>query len=588
MSAISLGLLLEFKTIFPDEEPLELEDYLRGASKEMVLKIATAFLGFKPHNSVYANNEDLLLMIFSVENHEFANVVYKKIRKLEKDGKKVQIINPFSSLTLFEYFFEKDLQGNNDDKLELERNIFKAYLSLNSKLTAAQDVSISSTKDLDKDWKLLMWIFCSQYPLGDKSNYNIYHIWATQIIKAIYLFEFMEREAKLQPLLRSFLQHFGKTDWRQFLKSLLPLTIPAISDLKETYTEINIDTNNNFEESCAFIEKFMVPPNEELDENDFLSLRAKPFYKIKDGVYRIIFNLFVVEKVFKGLYFLFRGINDELPKGEKVKELKSFFGNEFSEKILLYKILEIIHPRAIHFSGDSLDELKLNAPPDYYIRKNKDILIYESKDFLIRADKKMSFDFNVYQDEFERVLYFEDLEDGTTKNKAIMQLIGNIRKVLEKTFTPDIEYDHREVNIFPVLVYHDHQYDVPGFNFMLNKWFQEELDILKEEGVFTRNVQPLVAINIDNLIYFQVGLQEDISLQELFANYNKFTKIFSGKKYKNEEEKKADLLSKLTPFSIYIHNYFNTHFEHKIPPIMSIVKPSLFPDEDSAQSISNA
>jgi hypothetical protein len=52
------------------------------------------------------------------------------------------------------------------------------------------------------------------------------------------------------------------------------------------------------------------------------------------STYRIIYNLFVVEKIFKGLYFLLRDINDELPEEFKIKQFKSFNGDEFSEKIL--------------------------------------------------------------------------------------------------------------------------------------------------------------------------------------------------------------------------------------------------------------
>lgn len=278
-------------------------------------------------------------------------------------------------------------------------------------------------------------LFCMQYPVSDKSNYDIVQIWATQMIKAIYLFQFLEVNEKAKPLLSAFLVHFDCTTWQEYLKRLLPLTFPAIKNEREAHTDIVVEQGEHFEQGCAFIEKLIIQENDELDQNDFLSVRAKPFYKVKDGVYRIIFNLFVVEKIFKGVYFLLRDVNKTLPTNEKIKEIKSFYGDEFSEKILCYKVMESVYPdKCIRFSGKELADMKIDAAPDYYVRKGKNILIVESKDFLIAADKKMSFDFNVYEEEFGRVLDYEEMPNGKIKPKAVVQLTNNIRRILKMNF----------------------------------------------------------------------------------------------------------------------------------------------------------
>jgi len=62
---------------------------------------------------------------------------------------------------------------------------------------------------------------------------------------------------------------------------LIPLTIPAIKNEREAHTDINVTTGEKFEEGCAFIEKLIVEETDELDQNDFLTIRARPFYKIK-------------------------------------------------------------------------------------------------------------------------------------------------------------------------------------------------------------------------------------------------------------------------------------------------------------------
>src|SRR5690606_4654438 len=126
-------------------------------------------------------------------------------------GVKVGIINAFSSLTLFEYYFAKPDEVETQTKAELKVNLFKAYLVLNSEFTQKQSVAFPTANESDEELKIPMMLFCMQYPVSDKSNYDITQIWVTQMIKAIYLFQFLESNEKTKPLLSAFLVHFNCT-----------------------------------------------------------------------------------------------------------------------------------------------------------------------------------------------------------------------------------------------------------------------------------------------------------------------------------------------------------------------------------------
>lgn len=588
-----MGLILEFEIAFPDEERLSIEQYLAGSSREMILNAAAFFLGFQNHKSQFDDNKEFLGMFFRSENNGLANQIYDRIKEYEKKGVQIGIINTYSSLKLFEYYFSKLEEPVSQSDAELEVNLFKAYLALNTEFTAKQSIAFPSANESDEELKIPMMLFCMEYPLFDKSNYDINQIWATQMIKAIYLFQFLESNAKTQPLLIAFLKFFDCKTWEDYLKSLLPLTTPAIKNEREAHTDIVVENGENFEQGCAFIEKLMIEENDELVQNDFLSVRAKPFYKVKDGVYRIIFNLFVVEKIFKGVYFLLKDVLDKMPEEErkliKISNLRSFYGDEFSEKILCYKVMESIYPdKCIRFSGKELVDKKIDAAPDYYVRKGKNILLVESKDFLIAADKKMSFDFNVYEQEFGRVLDSEDLPDGKRKPKAVMQLTNSIRRILKNEFAADKAYHYKEVFIYPVLLTHDHQYDTPGFNELIDFWFQDALLELEEEGLFIHHVKPLSVVNIDSLIFHQVGLSNGISLHEMLNLYhqNKTVEKQKKKNFKSQEEYDKYLdeykqmrMSKLIPFSMFIDKYFHKHGLWKLPPLLEMVAPALFKEE---------
>lgn len=162
--------LLEFKTIFPNEKPLNPSDYLKGGNRSVILRVATFFLSFKNHDSKYQDSKKTLETIFGTENNRFANEVYIKIKGLEKEKTKVSIINPQSSLELFEYFFQKGEEEETQTPSEFEINFFKAYLVFNSRFTAKQLTAFSSTKDLKPNLHLPLMFFCSSYAYTDKVN----------------------------------------------------------------------------------------------------------------------------------------------------------------------------------------------------------------------------------------------------------------------------------------------------------------------------------------------------------------------------------------------------------------------------------
>lgn len=260
--------------------------------------------------------------------------------------------------------------------------------------------------------------------------------------------------------------------------------------------------------------------------------------------------------------------------------LKSLYCYEFSEKTLVYKVLDLIYiGKCIKFSGQDFVNKRIDGAPDFYIRKGKNILLFESKDFLIKADKKASFNYHIYEEEFAKTLYFENLANGKEKAGAIKQLINSIRKILKNELDIDKDYYFKEVFIFPILIIHDHQYDTPGFSSLLNYWFKIELNKLANEGFFIHHIKPLVLINIDSLVFHQLGLTNEIPLHEVIKLYYEHTKINSILKFNSFDEYKDYRLSKLISFSLFIDKLFLKKDISKLPPVLDLVLPTLFKEE---------
>jgi len=114
---------------------------------------------------------------------------------------------------------------------------------------------------------------------------------------------------------------------------------------------------------------------------------------------------------------------------------------------------------------------------------------------------------------------------------------------------------------------------VPGFNQLLNTWFQEELETLREEGLFVNRVKQLIVVNIDSLFYNQIGLSKGMQLHEVI---NFYTKRIVGN---TTMDNKLNFRSEYDPFSHHMIDIITINGFGEVPPIVETVAPSLFKDE---------
>nr|WP_121269849.1 hypothetical protein [Pedobacter schmidteae] len=572
--------LVEYSRVF-DEQPTSLEAYLTGISRKKMLTAASFLLGFYNRESKFDDFRELLEMFFCEENNEFANEVYQKLRANEIQVRvPLKIINPFSALQIFEYSFDHLTDEEVQSNAEAERNIFKAILFQNEVNTTNQMAAFESTEGMSIPYRVPYLAMAQSFPFSELINYDKGEVLAAQIVKSIFLFEFLASNDKTQALLAAFLHYFGCGSWQDYLKRIMPLVLTEIKNPREAHIDIVVEPDEHFQQSCEFIEKLIITSEDAVADYDFKKIRAKPFYKIGEGVYRLIFELFIMEMLYKGLYFKLSEINDTLPKADKIKNLRSFYCDDFSERYLLYTILEsIYHKRYIQFTGTEMKESLGSAEPDYYIRNGNTTFLFESKDILINAEVKESFDFTKQEAEFKKKLYFED-KGGRVSNKAVLQLILNIEKCLKMEFPFDMNYKAKNQFIYPIVVLHDHMYKVPGLNYMVNQWYLAELQGLRSKGLNVDRVQPLTIIDIDTFIFHQDILRtQKIRLEDLIDRYHSYTFLDVKKKYADITDAKQKLYNKSVSFSTFLSKYVVDKGLY-IPPKMIMEKGiSLFNDQ---------
>ncbi|MFD3000441.1 hypothetical protein ACFS7Z_08730 [Pontibacter toksunensis] len=565
-----------YKDIF-EEAPSTIGAYLTGIPRNLLLKAATFFLGLARSNSKFRNHVDLLSMFFNQENNDFANDLYSRLKDIEQDtGAELIIINNHSSLRLFEYSFDHISENRTQTDSEAEINIFKAYLLFNQHLSDFDSIAGNSTKELT-ELQFAALCLSQSYVYSDIENYNINEIFIAQLIKAIFLFEFLESRSDTQYLLANFLEHFGCETWKEYLKKILPMMISAINKKNEGSVELTVIEDEEYTRNCLLFEKLIVSEAQIIEDTDFKKLRSAPFYKVNDGVYQIIFDLFVVEKLFKGLYFQLNELNSSLPKSERVKDFRRIYTDDFSEKYILYSILQSIYSKRYKkYNGEDILRLGYNAEPDYYLRNGNSLFLFESKDILVQAEVKVSYDYQQIEAAFKKKLYFDD-SNGKVEKKAVLQLVFNIERVLKKSFNFDINYKSSSLKIYPIIILHERQYNLAGLNVIVNQWFQKELLELKRRGVGVQGVKPVTIIDIDTFLLYQDYLKfNKVKLDNLLDLYFEHVQIKKKKKYLNYHHLEEAINNSVIPFSIFLSNYLNGRGIYPTPKMLSEKGFSLF------------
>ena len=450
--------ILIFDEIF-EEEALPIHEYLKSFNKKSLIDFSTHFLSYTHTSGNYSDNKKFIEEFFSYENSEIADNILLKIQKLSRinSGERV-IINRESSLNLFEIILsipDTDIPLSTKD---FEINMFKAYLVSNQIIVRKQDKLYAYTETLSEEERVPAILLALSISNSDYVNYNLQRVLLSQIIKATIFLEFAE--SKIPYHFKKFLLNYHFSTWQEYIRHILPIIFTLLKSEKIGFKTIIYENNEDFEKLTSFIERFalQVDTFNKEENQDFKKIRECPIYILEKGNYRIILDIFLVEKLFKGLYFTFAAINDQIEDDNKISNFRSFICDNFSEKSILYSIMQrSFKNKYKHISGTEFKKLNISAEPDYYVRKTNKIFLFESKDILLNATIKASYDFEVLMSEINNKLH-----------KAVVQLANNIERILKKEL-PDKDYKVKSLTIYPILLLHDRVYSTESLNYYLNK-----------------------------------------------------------------------------------------------------------------------
>ncbi len=419
---------LEYSDCF-SENPQEVSNYLQGISRHDLLRLCALFLTRKSE-AVY----NYLSSYFTKENNEYINQLWKNLQESKEDIDNYVITNIESSLRLYEYIFDNinTLETTLPDP-EIEMNVFKAYLLFNAQINSGDNTASESTKHI-QEGRAKALLLAQMFQYFDITNYRFKQELYVQTVKAIYLYEFLSSNEKTQLLYEEYLKYYDCVDWQDFMQLMTSFAYIYWGREDElTYVNLLVDPKDKkYDKKCEFIEKLVIDTG--VEDMDFRILRSHPIYKESKGNYYFVYGYFLLELIYKGVYFKLNELNSKLPKNEQIKGFRSFYCDYFSEQTLLYKVLKDVYGKKyIQMPGDYIkNEFGIVAEPDYYIRNGNKIFLFESKDIFIPSGTKVSNDYEDISGELKKRLYYEEKSNGRIENKAVLQLLNNIKKYLIK------------------------------------------------------------------------------------------------------------------------------------------------------------
>ncbi|CAM4410628.1 hypothetical protein [Zobellia nedashkovskayae] len=473
--------------------------------------------------------------------------------KIENED--THIINTHSNLTLLSY-----LKSCNEDTQKLETSdfelkLFKIYLLINSQQDSIEELNFPKIRTLDSIERLSASLLQISYHDYDLNNYVLPEIFLTQLIKSIEFLKYIEKE--LNHHMVTFLKKYNCKDWQEWVTTLLNLIVPVLKHDNETYSEIELK-DDDVQNVGAFLDLFC-NIIELKEKPDFVVLRSNPIFKKNDNRYIIINKLFLVERIFKSIIFEFSlDINKKVDKVNRLRDFRSSYCDNFSEQILLYKFLHNSFPsnsKYIKFNGNEFLNKKYIGEPDYYVRFKNKVLLFESKDVILKGEEKQSRDYLILKDAL-KAKFLKIENEGKTSNKAILQIIENIKRFLNKFYTKiDDAYNADNIKFYPILVTHDRQFDTPELNRLINKWFRNELENFFNKSEISR-IQDLTILNIDSILLYQENFKQR-GKNGLEVLINEYHKSIQPKTARNVEHLKELYLNTSISFYTFLGNHFD-------------------------------
>lgn len=443
-----------------------------------------------------------------------------------------------------------------DTTPQQEVNFLKAYWLIVEKVTneyGQQSLKIKEYNQEDffikKTWSLIIAQFSTNQPQDP----------IFQIIRAISFLNFLQKSEKYSQYHKNFLTLNNKdTSW-DYVLELMNLFTQFLETTKDKMPSFSINSSPNF---SPMLESFCMDINvyqkNTYKHRDYIGIKEKPLLRYYKKNYCVLNWNFFISKLYDGLlrdFFNRSGIKQEF--SNKYINFKSDISEKISEKFVFNKLINACLSK-------KYEKLLFNPqsqyPPDCYYRKRKFIFLFEFKDIEMSVQPISSYSFDDLKKEIDKKL---------VTPKGVKQLINQIKELSFDSLKDDnyIEKGIKKKNIviFPIIVYTDRMFGIPGINNYLNGKFRSELEKLRNELKYStqnlgfQKIHDLVLINLKIFaVYINRFKDKSLDLKELIEYF--YIELLRREKKEKHNRTTETLFNKYESFEYIVSEKIKEKF----------------------------
>ncbi|QFQ12195.1 hypothetical protein C7Y71_003690 [Pseudoprevotella muciniphila] len=518
--------ILEFHDLFPKEKELDVRTILKKYSREYIVRCCHVLCNNYSNAAFIPDNNNTF---FSEASKKHIPSLNERISNyLNSTGQdRVCYCTVKTALELMRVAFSIPVQEykNKGQKEDFEYDMFRSILMLNEHLMA-----YTHADNLD----LASLLFANNYVQNDIINQNQSDTFVRQVTHYKKLVGFIENYPKCANAHELFLQKMGINSMDEYSKTWGALVTLSMDYLKSGVKACPVFDYNQLKDEHHLISKpvldnlciditatipYDAEDAESRDNNvDYRNFRSHPLVRVDDGKYLIYSLHLLLERLYSSLFF-------DIKDG--VKNAFGFYNKEFVERRLFQPaVLAALSKYTSFYLPSKHDVEELNSPaekdgqPDFYIREDYNIILFECKAIRIKGEIKDKSDISELLDLLKQKLYQSTHNtDKTRKEKkkpedlGVKQLVNLMTRIDEDTF----EFDDNipdEVAYYPVLVLEDTHLVIPGISSIINSWYKE----LIHKELPNQMCHPVVVMSINTLIWHKQAFAR-FGFHTIFNNY---------------------------------------------------------------------
>lgn len=513
-----------YKDLFEGPEP-HIDDLIGNISSEDII-LYISFINARIFYSSEKDYEDGLMAFFihGLED-EKRNFYLKYLLDKARTDKKYKIFSLLTSMEFLHYefcHFRKSTVYHINES-EKRFRFLQAYFIFSGKIQSRNEKAFNVKHGIEADFfTTRTWPIITEQM--ENSNLGQIHI---HMIKGLAFLYFLQRNGNFGEYVKNFLRKNDKISILDYMSTIMN-AIQLTYEKQKPGNTPNILVGGRevlLENLSLNVQDYMGIFTE--DKKTFIGIKEFPLYKNEEGDFIVLNWNYIANKLFNGLIFDFYKLSGIQENFKKFPDFKNFIGLKFTERILQGMLAEICNKKHSVLRFD--DKKKINFPDAYY-RYGKYIFLFEIKDAYFPSTAIDSYS-------YEEIKKAIDDKVNTSK-KGTGQLIKNLKKLgqnpLEDKSYQELNLKPRNLVVFPIIVYTDEHFGMPGVNNYLRKEFKNQLQKSNFQPKF--EVKPITIMDLS----FLMANYEDIRKQNLHVLLDKYHKYQMSKVkqfFKNSGEK---------------------------------------------------